>query len=107
MRTVKSRKELIAGIKAGERKFKIENASLLLQCKLASMFNNGKAVSKSAVNSAVPVAATQCGITASTTIGLSIIAVVGAIAIISILSNKHLKIEVESEGLGRGTITIS
>ena len=40
MRTVTSRKELIAGIKAGERHFKVIGKSLLLQCAIASKFNS-------------------------------------------------------------------
>ncbi len=101
MRTVKNRKELIAGIKAGEREFNVEGDSLLLQCKLASMFN-GRNATKSAIAAAAPMAAVQCGIISEgTIIALTAMAIVGAIAIIAVVKGRNLEIEVDEKGKGR------
>ena len=101
MRTVTSRSELIAGIKAGERRFKVEGKSLLLQCAIASKFNSVGNVTDAAVASVVPAAGANVAITGPVLLGLTAIAVVGAIAIIAILKDKHLKIKVfNSDGKG-------
>ena len=101
MRTVTSRSELIAGIKAGERRFKVEGKSLLLQCSIASKFNSVGNVTDAAVASVVPAAGANVAITGPVLLGLTAIAVVGAIAIIAILKDKHLKIKVfNSDGKG-------
>ena len=106
MRTVTSRKELIAGIKAGERHFKVKGKSLLLQCAIASKFNSVSSVTDAAVASVVPAVGANIAITGGTLIALTAIAVVGAIAIIAILKDKHLKIKVFNANGDGGEIEV-
>ena len=107
MRAITKRSELIAGIKNGERLFIVEGKSLLLQCTLASKFNNITNVSKATVTKSVPAAAAQCAITESTLITLAAIAVVGAVAIIAILKKRNLTIEVEDSNGNKGRVIVS
>ncbi len=106
MKTVTSRKELIEGIKAGERHFKVKGKSLLLQCSLASKFNGVSNVTPSLVASAAPSAAVGLAISGGVLIAMTAIAVIGAIAIIAILNNKHLKITVKSANGEEGEIEV-
>ena len=101
MKTVTSRSELIAGIKAGERHFKVKGKSLLLQCAIASKFNDVGSVTTDMAASVAASAGANVAITETTVIALTAIAVVGAIAIIAILKNMYLKIKVyRSNGEG-------
>lgn len=95
MRTVKNKSELISALKEGERDFILDGKLLILQCKIASLFNNKKDVSRAAVTAAVSPAANECGIAASTLIVLFAIAVSGAIAIIAVVKGMGVDIEVE------------
>lgn len=106
MRTVTSRSELIAGIKAGERHFKVKGKSLLLQCSIASKFNSVSSVTTSMATSVAASAGVTSGIAASTVISLTAIAVVGAIAITAILKDKHLKIKVFNTNGDGGEIEV-
>ena len=106
MKTVTSRKELIAGIKAGERHFNVKGKSLLLQCSIASKFNSVGNVTDAAVASVVPAAGANVAITGPVLLCLTAIAIVGAIAIIAILKDKHLKIKVKNANGDVGEIEV-
>lgn len=93
MRTVTNRKELIKGIEEGERQFIVKGKLLLLQCKLASMFNGKKDVTNAMVTAALPNACASLAI--STTAVITISAIVGAIVIIAILKNKNIRIKIK------------
>lgn len=95
MRTVTNRKELIKGIEEGERQFIVKGKLLLLQCKLASMFNGKKDVTNAMVTAALPNACASLAISGTTLIVLSAMAIVGAIAILAILKGRKLKIKVK------------
>ena len=104
MRTVTSRKELIAGIKAGERHFKVKGKSLLLQCAIASKFNGADNVTRPQIESVASAVGAKAAISGGVLIALTATAVVGAIAIIAILKNKHLKIRIKTGKDGNGEI---
>ncbi len=92
MRTVKSRSELIAGIEAGERHFIVKGNSLLLQCTVASKFNGVSRVTIAMATSAAASASANLGITG---VLVTAIVVFGAISLIAVLKNKHLKIRIK------------
>lgn len=102
MRTVKNKKELIEGIKAGERNFKIEGKLLYYQCKLVSMFNkaSAKEYTEGITDKAMAVMG-EWGIVAIVGIVVS-----GAIAILAILKKRGLTIEIEGP-VGKGTLRVS
>lgn len=108
MRIIKDRKELLAAIENGERFLTVEGMPLLLQCKLASIFNGKDSVTKAILAKSLKASAVSCGIVSGTTIiSLSVIAVVGAIAIIAVLKDKNLTIEVKDVKGNKGMIVVN
>ncbi|MDE6548951.1 MAG: hypothetical protein K2L22_08135 [Muribaculaceae bacterium] len=101
MKSVKNRKELINGIKAGERHFNIESKTLLMQCQLASKFNYLSDYSNNIV----------ANMAASLFTGWQIVAIIGivvagAIAIIAILKQRGLTIEIRDSNGNSGRVEI-
>ena len=97
----------MAGIKAGERRFKVKGKSLLLQCAIACKFNSVGSVTTSMATSVAATAGVSVGIISEgTIIALTAIAVVGAIAIIAILKDKHLKIKVYNANGDGGEVEV-
>lgn len=108
MRTVTSRKELLDGIKAGERHFKVKGKFLLLQCALAEKFNGTENVTKAAVASALPSVAAGAGfaMTGGILLALTAMVIVGTIAIIAVVKGRHLRIKVKDNKGNEGEIEV-
>lgn len=84
----------------------VKGKSLLLQCSIASKFNNVSSVTTSMATSVAASAGANVAITGGTLIALTAIAVVGAIAITAILKDKHLKIKVYNANGDGGEIEV-
>ena len=104
MRTVKTKKELIKAIKDGETKIKVDYKRLLTACKLAELYQNGtKEVKRILHQDMFSFKPVEYKVSGEFIITITIIVVMSAIAIITILIAKKAKIKVDFR---KGTIEI-
>lgn len=96
MRTITSRKELIAGIKAGERHFRVVDKVLFLECKTASKFQSVRDATKAMIAESFASACNStCGIHPTTAVVIAATSTIGVISIVAILKGKNLRIKVK------------